>query len=222
MSEDVQDSAGYGYIQPNERAVWRYWHDVPDDPFPVVRMQRCSDGSVTARAAWDDDKKEAIMEAFNGENPAWGMSAQTRRSLEAEARRKAAAARTTRLVLAMAGVLAFAAVVVVSGLAYLKRFSLLSVVLAALALGGCKSVSEADVYRALVVADDGVTWAAGHEAEISDAVAKAAALDPSDKTLQSAAAKAQAALKNGDLGAAQAFVRSTRIVFSPAPTPAGQ
>ena len=145
----------------------------------------------------------------------------TQRSVAEVLRRKAAAERTTFVIQCLAAVLVGTVLAGLASWAFLRRLLLIGVAAGALLASGCSSVqvAEADIYQALVVADEGVTWAAGHETEIKTAIKTAMAVDPKNQTLQNAGTKALTAVDNGDLGAAFTFVRSARVVFSPAPTP---
>jgi hypothetical protein len=190
----------------------------------------CSEGPpVSSSFAWREDAEtRALILAFCGEepdmhDPAYSPSEHTRRSMAAAERRRVAADRTSFVVKSLIVVIAGVILMGLASWALLRRLSLLCLLAGLLLVSGCtaQQVQDAEtrVYQALVAADDGVTWAVGHEAEIKLALQKAASMDPENKTLQSAVSKATIAIDNGDLGAAQAFTRSARIVFSPAPVP---
>jgi hypothetical protein len=95
------------------------------------------------------------------------------------------------------------------------------VLLASIALGGvgCTSAQiakdEATLNTGLVKANAALTWAVGHESELLAGISDAAALDPTNKTLQAGAAKAKALVASGDLTAAQTVFAGVIAVTKP-------
>jgi hypothetical protein len=93
------------------------------------------------------------------------------------------------------------------------------VALLAIFLPGCTAArvakDEAALNAGLVKIQVGLTWAAGHEPEIVAAIDQAAALDPSNKTLATGAAKAKALVASGDIQAAQTVFAGVVAVTKP-------
>ena len=94
--------------------------------------------------------------------------------------------------------------------------------LASLVLGGltgCTSAQiakdEATLNTGLVKANAALTWAVGHESELLAGISDAAALDPTNKTLQAGAAKAKALVASGDITAAQTVFAGVIAVTQP-------